>query len=149
MSHLGLSTQQPLFLSTLMCTMGAGDPNSGPCAYTGTEPPLQTLKGFFKKTYCWERKRSQTVRSGLPTNSPQTRCSSWLHFLCCPWVGWGVWLLCTKRGSPMKLEYPSLRNRGEQASSVAGCNPACISLLSMLSPHACPRPVSQEAAVLP
>lgn len=59
MSPLGLSTQQPLFLSTLMCTMGAGDPNSGPCAYTGTEPPLQSLKGFFKKICCWERKSSQ------------------------------------------------------------------------------------------
>lgn len=33
-----------------MCTMGAGVPNSGPCAYTGTEPPLQSLKGFKKKS---------------------------------------------------------------------------------------------------
>lgn len=109
MPHLGPSTQQIFFfLSTLRCTVGAEDPNAGPCAYTGTKPSLQSLKGRRKRICCWERKSREVCplpAHRLDAASCSTSCAE----------GWSVQLLRTKLGCRME---PIAEQLGEQTGSV-------------------------------
>lgn len=135
LSHSGLSSEQSRFLSTSMCSVGAEDPNSGPCAYTGTEPFLQSLKGCKRRKKSVARK-GRAVRFAHCQRPDLTQPRAPLPVL--P-AGRGVRLLCRSEGlgGSWSARSPGLRADGADGQG-AGRKAARPGLLGTLAPRACP-----------